>query len=237
MEHPNYYAIIPANVRYDKAVSANAKLLYGEITALSNQTGVCWASTSYFENLYGKGRATIQRWLTELESAGYIHREVIYREGTKEIEKRLISIVQQNSYANETTPSLKNETDNNTSINNTMSSCKQHNIPVVKIIQHLNDTTNSKFSAKAEANKKLIRARWNEGNDLQMFLDVIDLKVGDWRDNQKMSIYLRPSTLFSATNFENYKAEVMAKRNKESKRSENDYLKQQEELRRAYEQQ
>lgn len=32
-EHRSYYAIIPANVRYDKRLKPNTKLLYGEITA------------------------------------------------------------------------------------------------------------------------------------------------------------------------------------------------------------
>ena len=36
-EKPNYYAIIPANVRYDNELRANEKLLYGEITALSSK--------------------------------------------------------------------------------------------------------------------------------------------------------------------------------------------------------
>lgn len=37
METPNYYAVIPAEIRYDKKLKANEKLLYGEITALANK--------------------------------------------------------------------------------------------------------------------------------------------------------------------------------------------------------
>lgn len=33
----SYYAIIPATVRYLKVLKANEKLLYGEITSLSNR--------------------------------------------------------------------------------------------------------------------------------------------------------------------------------------------------------
>lgn len=246
---PNYYAIIPANVRYDKNLIPNAKLLYGEITALSNKEGYCWASTEYFQKLYGAGRSTIQSWLKSLETAGYISRVVVYKEGTKEIEKRAITILDNPSPEKETTlsrnldnPSPEKETDNNTFNNttnkDTMSGSEK--IPYSKIIDHLNKATDSKFSAKASANQKLIKARWNEGNELQIFLDVIDLKNEQWKDNEKMAQYLRPSTLFGATNFENYKAEVMVQRKKEksnfSDKSKIDYQKQQEELRKIYEQ-
>ena len=55
----NYYAIIPADVRYNKNLTPNAKLLYGELTALSNKEGYCWASNSYFAELYKVSNASV----------------------------------------------------------------------------------------------------------------------------------------------------------------------------------
>jgi DNA-binding transcriptional regulator YhcF (GntR family) len=67
----SYYAIIPAEVRYSKA-SPNAKLLYGEITALCNEKGYCWASNQYFAELYEVHRNTVSKWVAELESHDFI---------------------------------------------------------------------------------------------------------------------------------------------------------------------
>lgn len=67
-----YYAVIPANVRYDRNLSANAKLLYGEITALCNQKGYCWATNNYFLSLYNVSERSVTRWLNELKTGGYI---------------------------------------------------------------------------------------------------------------------------------------------------------------------
>lgn len=70
-----YYAVIPADVRYDSELSPNSKLLYGEITALSNKNGYCWANNSYFSDLYGVDSRTIQRWIKSLIDNGYVARE------------------------------------------------------------------------------------------------------------------------------------------------------------------
>ena len=40
----NYYAVIPATIRYSKDLRPAEKLLYGEITALTNIKGYCYAS-------------------------------------------------------------------------------------------------------------------------------------------------------------------------------------------------
>lgn len=65
MSRPSYFAIIPASVRYAD-INSSAKLLYGEITALSNQEGYCYAANKYFAELYGVDTRTISRWLDEL---------------------------------------------------------------------------------------------------------------------------------------------------------------------------
>ncbi|MCK5345765.1 MAG: helix-turn-helix domain-containing protein, partial [Candidatus Heimdallarchaeota archaeon] len=69
---PNYYGIIPAPVRYDNKLPDGAKILFSEITALSNVKGYCYASNGYFAKLYDKHNVTISRLISQLEKRGHI---------------------------------------------------------------------------------------------------------------------------------------------------------------------
>ena len=89
-ENPNYYAIIPANVRYSD-LKPNAKLMYGEITALSNKYGFCFASNKYFAELYNVNKNTVSSWLSDLKNYGFIVIN-IERDSNKQIIKRCIGI-------------------------------------------------------------------------------------------------------------------------------------------------
>lgn len=91
-EHPGYYAIIPAKVRYDKSLTFMERILYGEITALTGKNGYCHASNSYFSNLYDVTVRTISAAISKLEKDGYIKTKILYVNNTKEIEKRIIYI-------------------------------------------------------------------------------------------------------------------------------------------------
>ena len=91
-EQPNYYAIIPATVRYDTNLKYTEKLLYGEITALSNKNGYCYAQNKYFADLYNVTAVSVSRWISHLQQLGYIKTEVIRNEN-KEIVSRNIYIV------------------------------------------------------------------------------------------------------------------------------------------------
>lgn len=90
-EKPSYYAIIPSIVRYDERLSASEKLMYGELTCLTNKLGYCYASNSYFAKLYGKDASTISRWVKNLEDCGYI--TIDYERDGKQIIRRIIKMV------------------------------------------------------------------------------------------------------------------------------------------------
>lgn len=124
----SYYAIIPANVRYDNELPPNAKLLYGEITALCNEKGYCWAGNTYFSDLYKVTNRTISGWVNVLEQKGYIKRTII-RSENNQVEKRLIYLADKKDDPIEENflpygknlhdPIEENFRKNNTSINNT----------------------------------------------------------------------------------------------------------------------
>ena len=75
MDNPGFYAILPASVRYDNRLKAAEKILFCEITALSDQNGYCHAQNGYFSQLYEVDERTIRRWIHQLEQLGYIRIE------------------------------------------------------------------------------------------------------------------------------------------------------------------
>lgn len=75
MQQPSFYAVLPAAVRYDARLSASEKIFFAEITSLTETEGYCYASNAYFCHLYGAGERTVQRWLKNLQAAGYLRIE------------------------------------------------------------------------------------------------------------------------------------------------------------------
>lgn len=79
---------------------------------------------------------------------------------------------------------------------------------VASIIGYLNEKTGRNEEGQRPFDPRkavsLLRARFNEGRTVKDCIDVVDIKSKDWLDDEKMFEYLRPSTLFRKTNFENY---------------------------------
>jgi hypothetical protein len=131
----SYYAIIPANVRYDSELAPNAKLLYGEITALCNERGYCWASNSYFSELYKVSKVSISKWINQLVDKGYLTSDLQYKEGTKEILNRYLRIVNDPIKEKLNTPIKEKFKDNNTSFNTTSNNTKELYIRYAEFVQ------------------------------------------------------------------------------------------------------
>ena len=171
-DKPNYYAIIPADVRYSN-LKPNAKLLYGEITALSGKLGYCYASNNYFADLYGVSKNTVSRWISDLNKLGFINIEV-ERNEKKQVIKRRIGIIQKDVRAN-----YKMSKENNTSINNTsnINITKEKFIAEVMTFDYSKDMLEDFINYWTEGKKKM---RYQKQSTFE-----IKLRLLRWSKNQK----------------------------------------------------
>lgn len=208
---------IPASYWLDSNLSIQEMLFLAEIDSLDIDEKGCFATNKHFADFFGLTPSRCSQIVTSLKDKGYIEVELEFNK-TKEIKKRTIRVVNKlnTPIKNIKGGYLENCARSNTSFSNTkddMSSSEK--IPFKKIVDHLNEVTESRFSPKSSDTQKNIKARWNEGNTFEDFISVIDIKTNQWKDHPEMSKYLRPSTLFSAKNFENYKGEAIAESNKQ----------------------
>jgi hypothetical protein len=203
MDKPAYYAIIPATVRYDQRLTPNAKLLYGEITALCHQEGYCWAGNQYFADLYEVSKTSISTWIGNLKDAGHITVEMNYKEGSKHILNRYIRILGEGIQENLTTPTRKLEhpIQENLRDNNTVNTTK--NITVNSIGDFDSFWTFYPRKAGKEAARKAWAKLRPDEHIMQLILDNVRERVekGEWRkDNQ--SYILHASTYLNQKRWE-----------------------------------
>lgn len=86
---PGYWAVLPARVRYDEELRPNAKLLYAEISAMSDATGFCWATNRHLARLFGISQDTVSGLIGQLARRGYLTVEVIRDERNAITERRI----------------------------------------------------------------------------------------------------------------------------------------------------
>ena len=196
-DKPNYYAIIPAKVRYS-SLKPNAKLLYGEITALSNKLGYCYASNNYFAELYGVSKNTVSRWLSDLKKLGFITIE-IQRNEKKEIIKRIIGIDKKVVSSNDKIVKENNTSNNNTSNNITIkekfiAEVMTFDYPKSMLEDFINYWTEGKkkmrFQKQSTFEIKLRLLRWakneNKWNKQKPTMSKLDSQINAWQEAKKL---------------------------------------------------
>ena len=92
-EQPSYYAILTADVRYSKELNFFEKVLYADITALTNKNGYCTASNGYFAELFNKAKETISRSISKMEKLGFLKVVILRDKATKQIINRKLYLL------------------------------------------------------------------------------------------------------------------------------------------------
>lgn len=90
------------------------------------------------------------------------------------------------------------------------SSSSFSNSEACAILTYLNELSGRNYQA-VKANLSLIESRLKEGFSSGQCKAVIDAKWRAWKSDTKMSAFLRPKTLFNATNFAQYAGELEGK--------------------------
>ncbi|MCP3684001.1 MAG: helix-turn-helix domain-containing protein [bacterium] len=215
MEKPSYFAILTADVRYDKTLKPLARLLYAEITALCNKEGHCWAGNQYFADLYEVDKNTVSGWIGQLKTRGYITVQLEYKEGTKQILHRHIRI-------------------NGEGIHKIIdTSLQKDGYPINEIIEvnkTINNTVNNTVNNKdyfsqfwdfypRKAGKESARKAWNKLQPNEELMALIANNIqeridkGEWRKDNK-SYILHASTFLNQKRWED---EVLEKQHEKSK--------------------
>lgn len=162
----------------------------------------------------GKGISTqnIRTALKRFEKLGFLTSEStnesrlitvlnweLYQGDNKQLTSKLTGSQQAPNKRLTTNKNIKN--DKNDKEDNILS--ENFSKDVKTIVDYLNQKAGASYRSSSSKTRDLIKARFNEGFTVDDFKKVIDNKVNDWLNNDKMNKYLRPETLFG-TKFESY---------------------------------
>ena len=83
---------IPKDIWLNKDLSTNEKVLLAEIDSLGGSSDGCFASNQYFADFFDLSKDRISRLMSGLKNKGYVTVELVYKEGTCEVDKRIIKL-------------------------------------------------------------------------------------------------------------------------------------------------
>ena len=117
---------IPIEIWENEHLSIQEKVVLAEIDSFCSCYDSCYASNEHFAKFIGVGARRIQKIIKSLEDKHLVEREVIYKKGTKEIEKRFLRVrypscpkVREGGEEKFAGGGVQKFADNNTSMNNT----------------------------------------------------------------------------------------------------------------------
>jgi uncharacterized phage protein (TIGR02220 family) len=187
-------------------LTGNKKLVLMALADFANDDGKCWPCIATIAKKTGASESTVKRLVKELISDGYVKKEPQYRDNGSQTSNIYIITPVQNEGGgqNDAPPPGQNVPPLNHQEEPSSKKTSKRSASITKqVIIYLNEKSGKSFKHTAEATKRHIQARVNEGFCLEDFKRVIDHKCSEWIGDSKMEQYVRPNTLFG-TKFEGY---------------------------------
>ena len=160
--------------------------------------GKCTASTQYFCNLYEVSRISIQKWLKILEDNNHIKRVNIYKQGSKEIETRVITLVNDSSKDKLTDNTNINITNTNITYSNKerfkkptlieieiYCSNRKNNIDHIAFYEFYESKNWMVGKNKMKDWKAAIRT-WERRNNKKSTMSKLDSQINAWQEAKKL---------------------------------------------------
>lgn len=193
--------------------------IYAIIYGFCQSKGFFDLSWEYLSRATKTTKPTINKYLKSLVDKKYIFKEYVYINKVKRCKYTINWEVVKNIYGGGKNSLQGVVKDFNGGSKNSLHYITNNNtnyITIYKdIVGYLNLKANSNYKYTRPKTQDLIRARLNEGFNVDDFKVVIDKKVTEWGDDKKMSKYLRPETLFG-NKFEGYLNQKDVKQKKET---------------------
>lgn len=219
-------------------LSIYEKMIYIVLIRYSDEESCCFPSYRTISKKAGCSERQVSNVLKKLEEKGLLIRKNRKRKGSNEKESNLYVLLSVKQEVQHTMPNVRNEVlnptacgavhvrnevpSNKTNINKTnltnniYSSAEQKEEKTKdkeiykRIVDYLNKAADKSFKSTTKKTISLIDARLKEGFTEEEFYKVVDNKVLNWLDDDKMNAYLRPETLFG-NKFESYLNETPKK--------------------------
>lgn len=179
-------------------------IIYAIIYGFCQDGSSCYnGSLEYLQGWTNGTRQGVIKAIKQLMNDGLIIKEDCKPNNKYRINVNKVTDESKQSLPEASKQNLQNNIDINNKIDNKYNKDKELQEKVDLIINYFNKKCCSKFRSSSAGAKRIIKARLNEGYQIQDFYTVIDFKWHEWGEHPVMfstgqlsSIYLRPSTLF-----------------------------------------
>ncbi len=197
------------------------KLVALALADQANDSGVCWPSQESVARRTGLSNRSVIRAINALSKAGVLSSQkrlresniyrfnsgilaVLISDSVSPMEPSISDTVSPHKCTSVTYDSLYIQTINESS----SIKSRDYKTEAKEVLEFLNRKTGKAFRC-VDTNLRPIIERLKSGIEVQDCKTVIARKHRDWSKDPKMSGYLRPATLFRASNFESYLGECV----------------------------